>query len=241
MTDTATGSTTGLSEAEAAENRKDARVAREYEVALPHELNAQQRRELVRGFARELAERHGCALDVAIHAPHREGRRTSGRLHHRRGRSNRLADGKISRRRASGCRRENRPACPDLWPHAFLRRVRPRDGDPRRAGHQLHRDTRATTRGGHRHPWPWDVWIGKPQSRQERCGRGPIRDCTARCRRRAGPRPRPRPEAGIWRRRRSDRGEGRESGRRRLRTRPCTRGVMGRCSPEAAAIPICPT
>jgi ATP-dependent exoDNAse (exonuclease V) alpha subunit len=65
--------------AEAAENRKDARVAREYEVALPHELNAQQRRELVRGFARELAERHGCAIDVAIHAPHREG---DARNHH---------------------------------------------------------------------------------------------------------------------------------------------------------------
>lgn len=59
--------------AEAAENRKDARVAREYEVALPHELNTQQRRDLVRCFARELAERHGCAVDVAIHAPHREG------------------------------------------------------------------------------------------------------------------------------------------------------------------------
>lgn len=65
--------------AEAAENRKDARVAREYEVALPHELNAQQRRELVHCFARELAERHGCAVDVAIHAPHRAG---DARNHH---------------------------------------------------------------------------------------------------------------------------------------------------------------
>jgi ATP-dependent exoDNAse (exonuclease V) alpha subunit len=59
--------------AEAAENRKDARVAREYEVALPHELNANQRRELVRSFAHELAERHRGAVDFAIHAPHREG------------------------------------------------------------------------------------------------------------------------------------------------------------------------
>jgi ATP-dependent exoDNAse (exonuclease V) alpha subunit len=59
--------------AEAAENRKDAREAREYEVALPHELQPPERRELVRAFAREIAERHGCALDVAIHAPHREG------------------------------------------------------------------------------------------------------------------------------------------------------------------------
>ena len=59
--------------AEAAENRKDARVAREMRWALPHELQPPERRELVRAFARELAERHGCALDVAIHAPHRDG------------------------------------------------------------------------------------------------------------------------------------------------------------------------
>jgi ATP-dependent exoDNAse (exonuclease V) alpha subunit len=59
--------------AEVAENRKDARVAREYEVALPHELNANQRRELVRSFAHELAERHRGAIDFSIHAPHREG------------------------------------------------------------------------------------------------------------------------------------------------------------------------
>jgi ATP-dependent exoDNAse (exonuclease V) alpha subunit len=48
-------------------------VAREYEVALPHELNAAQRRDLVRAFAQDLAERHGGAIDVAIHRPHREG------------------------------------------------------------------------------------------------------------------------------------------------------------------------
>ena len=59
--------------AETAEKRKDARVAREYEVALPHELNAAQRRDLVRAFAQDLAERHGGAIDVAIHRPHREG------------------------------------------------------------------------------------------------------------------------------------------------------------------------
>jgi ATP-dependent exoDNAse (exonuclease V) alpha subunit len=59
--------------AELAEKRKDARVAREYEVALPHELNAAQRRDLVRAFAQDLAERHGGAIDVAIHRPHREG------------------------------------------------------------------------------------------------------------------------------------------------------------------------
>ena len=59
--------------AEQAENRSNSRVAREYEVALPHELNHEQRVELVRGFASEIANRHGVAVDFAIHAPHREG------------------------------------------------------------------------------------------------------------------------------------------------------------------------
>jgi len=59
--------------AEVAEKRKDARVAREYEVALPHELKREARLDLVRGFAQELADRYGVAVDFAIHAPHREG------------------------------------------------------------------------------------------------------------------------------------------------------------------------
>jgi len=59
--------------AEMAEKRKDARVAREYEVALPHELNRGQRVELVRAFAADLANRYGVAVDFAIHAPHRNG------------------------------------------------------------------------------------------------------------------------------------------------------------------------
>lgn len=59
--------------AEMAENRSNSRVAREYEVALPHELSKAQRVELVREFASEIANRHGVAVDFAIHAPHREG------------------------------------------------------------------------------------------------------------------------------------------------------------------------
>ena len=59
--------------AEAAEARKDARVAREYEVALPHELTKAQRLELVRDYARDLANRYQCAVDFAIHKPHRAG------------------------------------------------------------------------------------------------------------------------------------------------------------------------
>ena len=65
--------------AEESESRKDARVAREFEVALPHELNGEQRLELTREFAQGLADRHGTAVDFAIHAPHGE---TDGRNFH---------------------------------------------------------------------------------------------------------------------------------------------------------------
>ena len=56
--------------AEFAENRKDARVAREIEIGLPHELTAEQRLKLTRAFAQDLANRYGGAVDFAIHQPH---------------------------------------------------------------------------------------------------------------------------------------------------------------------------
>jgi MobA/MobL family len=59
--------------AEAAERRRDARSGREYEAALPHELNAVQRLDLARAYARMIAERYGCAVDIALHAPHVKG------------------------------------------------------------------------------------------------------------------------------------------------------------------------
>lgn len=65
--------------AEAAEKRKDAKVAREYVVAIPHELDVAAREELVRNFAASIVERYGVAADVAIHAPGREG---DSRNHH---------------------------------------------------------------------------------------------------------------------------------------------------------------
>ena len=67
--------------AEHAEKRKDARVAREYEVALPAELNSEQRLELVREFSRDIANRYGCAVDFAIHAPHRQGDQRNHHAH----------------------------------------------------------------------------------------------------------------------------------------------------------------
>ena len=61
------------SAAELAEKRKDARTAREFELALPAELDAAQRRALTREFAEHLSDRYGVAVDVAIHAPSKDG------------------------------------------------------------------------------------------------------------------------------------------------------------------------
>ncbi len=65
--------------AEAAEKRRDARTAREWVIALPSELDAQQRYELATGFSIELTTRYGVAVDMAIHQPDQEG---DNRNHH---------------------------------------------------------------------------------------------------------------------------------------------------------------
>ena len=65
--------------AEHVEQRRDARVAREYQVALPAELNAAQRLQLARAFSRELADRYNVAVDLAVHAPRAAG---DARNHH---------------------------------------------------------------------------------------------------------------------------------------------------------------
>lgn len=67
--------------AETAEKRKDAKVAREYELALPHELDPMQRRALAQGFARAVVDRFGVAADIAIHAPHPEGDQRNWHAH----------------------------------------------------------------------------------------------------------------------------------------------------------------
>jgi ATP-dependent exoDNAse (exonuclease V) alpha subunit len=59
--------------AEHTEKRHNARVAREYQVSLPAELNAVQRVALARAFSRELAERYRVAVDLAVHEPRSGG------------------------------------------------------------------------------------------------------------------------------------------------------------------------
>ncbi len=59
--------------AEFAEKRKDARVAREFEIALPHELSTEGRLKAAQAFAQDLANRYGAAVDFAIHSPSEHG------------------------------------------------------------------------------------------------------------------------------------------------------------------------
>jgi ATP-dependent exoDNAse (exonuclease V) alpha subunit len=67
--------------AEKAEKRKDARIAREYELALPTEMTRKQRLALTREFALQLADRYQCAVDVAIHRPHWNGDQRNHHAH----------------------------------------------------------------------------------------------------------------------------------------------------------------
>ncbi|MBN8946745.1 MAG: MobA/MobL family protein [Rhodanobacter sp.] len=65
--------------AEAAENRKNSVVAREFLVSLPHELTDEQRTDLARDLTRDLVDRFGFAAMFAVHAPDKKG---DDRNHH---------------------------------------------------------------------------------------------------------------------------------------------------------------
>ena len=60
--------------AEKTENRKDARTAREWVIALPDELDADQRKDLAKDFAKSLVDRYMFVIaDLAIHEPSKGG------------------------------------------------------------------------------------------------------------------------------------------------------------------------
>lgn len=69
-----------FAESEKAESRANARVGRELEVSLPHELTADQRRELAHTIGQDMVNRWGVAALVAIHEPH--GGQGDERNHH---------------------------------------------------------------------------------------------------------------------------------------------------------------
>ena len=57
---------------EKVERRKDAVLAREFEIAFPCELNAEQRKQLLDELCQKLVEKYNVVVDAAIHAPHTE-------------------------------------------------------------------------------------------------------------------------------------------------------------------------
>lgn len=64
---------------EAVERRKDAQLAREVQLSLPHELDQESRKRLVLDFVQEQFVNRGMIADVAIHAPSDKG---DDRNHH---------------------------------------------------------------------------------------------------------------------------------------------------------------
>ena len=64
---------------ELTETRKNSRVAREFIVALPSELSADQRKNLAKDFSQYLVDRYSVVADLAIHAPSKDG---DDRNHH---------------------------------------------------------------------------------------------------------------------------------------------------------------
>lgn len=67
--------------AEDRETRRNSVTAREWELALPSEISAEARSQITREFAEQLVSRYGVAVDVAIHAPHREGDQRNHHAH----------------------------------------------------------------------------------------------------------------------------------------------------------------
>ena len=61
--------------------RGDAQVARELDIALPAELNDDQRCALAKQFAQHIADQYSLAVDVAIHAPDRKGDQRNHHAH----------------------------------------------------------------------------------------------------------------------------------------------------------------
>ena len=66
---------------EQAENRKDAKVAREIVLALPHELDWPDQKMLALDYAKQLSVRTGWGIDIAMHAPGREGDQRNVHVH----------------------------------------------------------------------------------------------------------------------------------------------------------------
>lgn len=121
--------------AAAAEKRKDATLAREYQMALPHELTGEQRRYLVQDFVKESFTRRGYAADVCIHAPDRDGDQRNFHAHilvsDRRLEANGFAPDKKERKLKSPDRKAELEALREKWEHLANRHLERHGHDAR--------------------------------------------------------------------------------------------------------------
>lgn len=128
--------------AEAAEKRKDGTPAREIVVALPAELSAEERRQLALTFAAEMADTEGCAVDVCIHAPDKDGDNRNHHAHMLRTTRKLAPDGlgeKLATEKAGRNRKADLEAIRERWA-ALANRALERAGHAERIDHRSHAD-----------------------------------------------------------------------------------------------------
>ena len=126
---------------ERGEKRKDAQLAREIEIALPHELTPQQREWLVKDFAREAFTRKGYAVDIAIHAPDKTSDERNHHAHIMVTMRTLDGDGFAAKKDPSMNRREQLGEWREQWAHLANRHLE-------RHGHEARIDHRSLKQQG---------------------------------------------------------------------------------------------
>ena len=104
------------------ERRKDANLAREFEIAFPHELNAEQRQAMLNDLCQELVNRHGVIVDAAIHAPHTQSGSDERNYHAHimfTGRQIDLETGDFAKKRNRDFNKENSRQTVNEWRKTF--------------------------------------------------------------------------------------------------------------------------
>jgi hypothetical protein len=62
--------------------KANARLAKEYTCALPHELTHKERIKIVDDFCRDFVKKHNVIVDACIHAPHDHDDETDNKNYH---------------------------------------------------------------------------------------------------------------------------------------------------------------
>ena len=107
---------------EKVERRKDANLAREFEIAFPHELNKEQRERMLNDLCQELVKRHGVIVDAAIHAPHTQSGSDERNYHAHimfTGRQIDLETGDFAKKRNRDFNKENSSQTVNQWREVF--------------------------------------------------------------------------------------------------------------------------